>query len=98
MKHFIIEITFKVPIENFPEIVTEHRAFLQTGYEAGLLLCSGPKEPRVGGMVVARAESLEILTDFFLNDPYKNNDVAEYRFIEFNPIKYQGFLQNWIDG
>ena len=59
MKHFIVELTYTAPAERLAEIVVEHRAFLQTGYERGWLLMSGPQTPRVGGMVVARAPSLE---------------------------------------
>ncbi|MFH1195802.1 MAG: YciI family protein [bacterium] len=97
MKHFIIEITYKIPIEQFENIVPEHRAFLQTGYDKKLLLFSGPQEPRVGGIVVARAESVEEIKSFFENDPYKLNGVADYRFIEFNPVKHQEFLSSWIN-
>lgn len=97
MKHFIVEITYKIPVEQFENIVPQHRAFLQTGYDKKLLLCSGPQEPRVGGIVVARGESLEEIKSFFENDPYKINDIAAYRFIEFNPVKHQEFLSSWIN-
>jgi len=37
MKHFIVEITFTAPIARIEEIVPQHRAFLQTGYDRGWL-------------------------------------------------------------
>jgi uncharacterized protein YciI len=96
MKHFIVDITFTSPLEKIDAILPKHREFLQTGYDKGLLLMSGPKNPRVGGVVVARAGSLEDIINFFSNDPYKLNGVADYNFTEFNPVKHQDFLKEWI--
>ena len=96
MKHFIIEIIFSKPMEAIEKIVPDHRAFLQTGYDKDLLLCSGPLNPRTGGMVVARAESMEAIQEFFKADPYKLNDVADYRFSEFNPVKFHPILKDWV--
>ena len=98
MKHFIVEITYTVPAEKLAEIVTEHRAYLQIGYDKGWLLCSGPQEPRIGGMVVARAPSMEDLQGFFKDDPYNKKGLATYRFVEFNPVKFQPFFEAWLQG
>ena len=98
MKHFIIEINYKIPAEEMIEIVAEHRQFLQGGYERRLLLFSGPRLPRTGGIVIARAESLEEIHAFFQNDPYHLHDMAEHRFTEFEPVKLQGFMEDWVSG
>lgn len=98
MKHFIIDITFKIPFEKIEPHVPEHRAFLQTGYDKGLLLFSGPKIPRDGGIVAARAESAEEIKEFFSKDPYTNINAADYKYIEFNPVMLQGFVKNWVEG
>ncbi len=96
MKYFIVEITYTVPFEELTGTVPEHRNFLQTGYDKGWLLCSGPQAPKVGGMVVAKAPSLEEVQQFFSNDPYQKKGLAKYRFCEFEPVKYQPFLKEWI--
>ena len=96
MKHFMIEITFRVPEEVINQTTPEHRDFLQTGFNAGKLLYSGPKVPRVGGIVLARAESLEEIQQFFQNDPYVQKGLATYRFVEFNPVFSQKFLEPWL--
>jgi uncharacterized protein YciI len=98
MKHYVVEITFIAPMVRIEEIVPQHRAFLQTGYDRGWLLMSGPLNPRTGGMVVARAPSLEEIQSFFGQDPYQLNHVATYRFAEFSPVKRQPFLDNWANG
>lgn len=96
MKHFIIKITYTSPIEEIEKVLVEHRAFLQQGYDQKFLLCSGPLNPRVGGIVIAKAENLEKIESFFENDPYNINKLVSYEFLEFNPVKAQDFLADWI--
>jgi uncharacterized protein YciI len=81
MKHFIVEINYTVPTEQLGDMTDQHRAFLQKGYDQGWLLCSGPRVPRTGGIVVARAPTLEDLQSFFANDPYKLSGMATYQFV-----------------
>jgi uncharacterized protein YciI len=98
MKHFIVELTYIVPAERLAEIVGEHRAFLKTGYERGWLLMSGPQTPRIGGIVVGRAPSLEDMHKFFEDDPYQVKGAATYRFIEFEPVRLQDWMKAWVSG
>ncbi len=98
MKHFLVDIDYLVPVEELAEILPRHRAFLQTGYDKGILLCSGPQEPRTGGLAVARSETLADLDAFFKNDPYQVEHVATHKFIEFNPVLYQSWLDRWVLG
>jgi uncharacterized protein YciI len=97
-KFFVIETTYRVPAEALGERVAEHRAFLQTGYDRGWLLLSGPQVPRTGGMIIARAPSREELVDFFARDPYQANGLASYRFVEFEPVKRAVWMENWVAG
>jgi uncharacterized protein YciI len=97
MKHFIIEITYKVTFEELQDVLPAHRAFLGEGYAKGLLLMSGPQEPKTGGMVVARARDDSEIKDYFANDPYKINNLAEYRFVEFTPVKFNELIKNWVE-
>jgi uncharacterized protein YciI len=96
MKHFIIEVTYVVPLTKIDEMLADHRKFLQDGYNKVLLLFSGPRKPRSGGIIAARADSLEYIKSFFENDPYKINNLATYEFFEFDPVKFQPFLEDWI--
>lgn len=96
MKHFLIEIEYTAPMEIINMIVGEHRQFLQTGYDKGWLLMSGPKSPKTGGLVIARAPSLQAIQEFFFNDPYQQHKAATYHFIEFDPVKHQSFLADWV--
>ncbi len=98
MKHFVIDLHYIVPMDRIEAAVQEHRAFLQTGYDQGLLLCSGPKTPRTGGVIIARAPSLAHLQAFCSEDPFLKQGLAEYRYTEFTPVKRQHFLEGWANG
>ncbi len=98
MKHFIVEIKYKNPAEKIEKLRPLHREHLQRGYGSGILLVSGPKASGSGGIIVARANSMEELTGFFANDPYILENAADYFYIEFNPVSRQKILDNWIAG
>jgi len=96
MKHFLVLVTYKADLATIDKLLSEHRNFLQTGYDKNMLLMSGPQNPRTGGVVIAKGNSVEEIKDFFRNDPYFINDAAAYEFTEFNPVKFQSFLAGWI--
>ena len=98
MKHFVVELTYIAPLSAIDAVLAEHRAFLQAGYDQGLLLCSGPQEPRTGAILVARAPSRDDLKAFFRADPFQSRNLAKYRFVEFTPVKHQGWLEDWVAG
>ncbi len=98
MKHFIVFIKYTAGLDKIDEILPEHRKFLQTGYDKGLLLFSGPMNPRTGGIAAARGQSADEIKSFFSNDPYSIGGCAEYNIMEFNPVKRQNFLDDWVNG
>ena len=96
MNHFIVFINYIVPFEQIQEILPKHRAYLDKGYQSGMLLMSGPNTAKTGGIVVARANSLNELKDFFTQDPYNINNAATYSYHEFDPVKYNDIVKSWI--
>lgn len=98
MQTFLVELHFLKPFASFGDVVAQHRAFLQTGYDRGFLLMSGPREDKTGGIVVARAPDLPTLQSFFDADPYKRHDLAEHRFVGFVAAKRAPLVEDWISG
>ena len=96
MKHFIVDLDYRIPAEQIGDVLTEHRAFLKKGYDQGRLLCSGPKVPKTGGVIIAKAPSLAALQEFFQDDPYVVKGIAEYRYIEFDTVLRQAWLDGWV--
>jgi uncharacterized protein YciI len=96
MRYFLVLIEYKTPLENIIRVTEAHRNFLKSGYEKGLLLISGPKIPRTGGLVIAKASDLEEIENFFKDDPYNLNSYADYNFIEFDPKSFDPSVSNWV--
>ena len=96
MKYYLAEIQYLVSTDQLDQIVSLHRAFLQSGYDQEVLLISGPKVPRTGAFLVVRSEDLETLQAFFANDPYVINSLAKYTFQEFNPVLFQPRIKDWV--
>ncbi|HZW05029.1 MAG TPA: YciI family protein [Anaerolineaceae bacterium] len=98
MKHFIVEITYLIPADQLGDRLAEHRAYLKTGYDRGILLCSGPMNPRTGGILVARANDRSEIDEFIRGDPYARHAITSHRVIEFEPVLQQSFLVDWVAG
>ena len=98
MKHFLLEGEHTVPFEKrAPELIAAHRQFLQQGYDEGRFLLSGPTIPPKGGILIARAESLERLNEFLTDEPYCKANVMRFnRTIAFNPVQHQFVLGGWF--
>ena len=82
---FIVLLTYKLPLAEVERHLAAHREYLDRQYAAGTFLCSGPQNPRTGGVILCRAE-----------DPFRIHGVADYEIIEFSPVKrlpgFEAFL------
>jgi uncharacterized protein YciI len=98
MKHFLLEGEHIVPFEQrAPELIAAHRQFLQQGYDNGRFLLSGPTIPPKGGILIARAESLEELNEFLADEPYCKAKAMRFsKIIEFDPVQLQPILKDWF--
>ncbi len=98
MKYFFLEEQHLVPFEQRdPNLIVKHRQFLQRGYDKGHFLLSGPSIPPTGGVLVARAESLEQLNEILADEPFCQANLMRFsRIIEFNPVQHQPFLSEWF--
>ena len=98
MKYFFLEGEHLVPFEERdPKLIAAHRQFLQSGYNEGRFLLSGPSIPPTGGVLVARAESREELNEFLADEPFcKANLMRFSKIIEFQPVQHQPFLKDWF--
>jgi len=80
---FIVELTYKAPLERIDAQMRPHMAFLKKYYAAGNFLISGRQIPRTGGIIVAVAESRERIEAIMAEDPFCSHGLAEARIIEF---------------
>lgn len=85
---FLVIITYKKPLEEIDQYLSAHRNFLETGYQKNMLVVSGPRNPRTGGVIISQLKNRDELETFLMQDPFHIHDVANYDIIEFNPVKY----------
>jgi len=98
MKHFLLEGQHLVPFEQrAPELIAAHRQFLKRGYDEGRFLLSGPYIPPTGGILIARAKSIDELDEFLADEPYCKANVMRFsKITEFDPVQHQPTLKDWF--
>ncbi|MBZ5858592.1 YciI family protein [Flavihumibacter profundi] len=84
---FIIELTYKVPPAEIDAAMVPHVKYLDKYYHKGIFLASGRQEPREGGIILAKASNRQEVEAIVAEDPFKINDLADYRIIEFKATK-----------
>ena len=75
------------PLEVIDAFLVGHRKFLDQLYKESEFICSGPQDPRVGGVIVANVDSVDEARQIMKDDPFYINGAAEYQFIKFLPVK-----------
>lgn len=93
---FIVEISYKVPIKEVDKYLPAHRQYLDTYYQQGLFLASGPQKPRTGGILIALTTDKAYLESILQSDPYCLAEIADYRLIEFTPVKHRDEINDLI--
>ncbi|MDP4218883.1 MAG: YciI family protein [Bacteroidota bacterium] len=94
MKYYIINLQYTKPMTEVQETTPEHRAYLKTKYDEGILLFSGPRVPRTAGVLFGRAENLSVIEEMIAADPFKKKGIAEYEIIEIAPAMWAEDLNN----
>lgn len=67
---FIAILTYKKPLSEVDRFLTAHREYLAKHYAAGDFIASGPQSPRVGGVIMMKAESREAVNAIIAEDPF----------------------------
>jgi uncharacterized protein YciI len=93
---FVVNLTYVRPLDEVDRQLAGHRAFLARQYAAGAFLASGPKEPRTGGIILARAASKEALEAILAEDPFLVSGVAHYDIIQFSALAAAPGLESLI--
>jgi uncharacterized protein YciI len=82
---FVILLNYKKSLSDVDRFVDEHRKFLERYYASGHFLLSGRKEPRTGGVILAKAETKAEIESIVRSDPFYREQIAEYEIVEFLP-------------
>lgn len=80
-------LRYRRPLEELLKVTDEHRAYLRGLKEKGILLASGPLDPRYGGALLLRVPddnvqgTLDAVRD---GDPFYKNGLAQYELQAWN--------------
>lgn len=69
---------------------------MEEGYQKGLFICSGRREPRTGGVILVNLEKEEEVKQVVSKDPFYVYGIADYTFIKFIPTMYAEPLSSVI--
>jgi len=94
---FIIDLKYIVPLEELDQHMAEHVAFLRKYYDKNVFVASGRKVPRVGGVILALAESIEDVEKIISEDPFHKHHLAEFTITEFLTSQYHPSLKDLLN-
>ncbi|GAB2505315.1 YciI family protein [Lysobacter humi (ex Lee et al. 2017)] len=95
---YIVDLTYVAPLADVDAHLEAHRAYLALHYANGTFLASGPKVPRTGGVILARAASREALLEVLAQDPFHRHGVADYAVTRVDVRAAAPGLEALIDG
>jgi uncharacterized protein YciI len=93
---FVVVLTYQKPLDVIDRLLEAHCRYLDDNYAKGIFLASGRREPRIGGVILARAESRPALEAILAADPFFREDAATYEIIEFIPGKVAPGLEGLV--
>lgn len=93
---FIIQLTYTRPLAEVDQLLDDHKLFLEKYYAEGIFLLSGRKNPRTGGVILARADNIATIEKIVGEDPFKRHGLAEYSITEFLPTMSNETLQTLL--
>lgn len=82
---FLVLLNYLRPLPEVDLLMGDHRAFLSRHYAAGHFLLSGRKAPRTGGVILAKANSIDEVAQWISEDPFHQSGVASYEIIAWEP-------------
>jgi uncharacterized protein YciI len=80
-------VRYRRPLEEVLEVTERHRAYLKTLKDQGLLIASGPMDPRAGGILLLNVPDDDVtatLDHIREGDPYVTFGLAQYEMIPWN--------------
>lgn len=85
---FIFKLTYKKPLTDVEKYLAAHREYLDNYYNAGYFIASGPREPRIGGIILCNVKTLEEAQSIIFQDPFFKEEIADYEVTQFHATKH----------
>jgi uncharacterized protein YciI len=86
----MVIVRYRRPLPEVEAVTEAHRAYLRTLHEQGILVASGPLDPRFGGMWLVRVQEGNPLADLDAlrdGDPFYKHGLANYELLPWNVMQ-----------
>jgi len=93
---FILSLKYIKPLEEVDKELKSHIQYLEKYYSLQKFICSGRRNPRIGGVILCNVKNMEEVKSIINEDPFYINKIAEYEIIEFTPTKYADGFEDFI--
>ncbi|MCX5144355.1 MULTISPECIES: YciI family protein [unclassified Streptomyces] len=84
---FVLDLSYTAPLDRVDAVMKDHVAWLDGQYAAGVIIASGRKNPREGGVILAVGDDRAAITRLTESDPFVVAGVCAYRVTEFIATK-----------
>jgi uncharacterized protein YciI len=88
MRMFVLLSRFQQPLDEINRYLAPHSEWVQKHYASGRFLVSGRREPWVGGVIVARAESEQEIQEILATDPLQQLGLVTYEVLTFDATDF----------
>lgn len=93
---FLLLLKYVKPVEEVDRELEGHIRYLDKYYARGKFVCSGRRNPRVGGVILCSCKDETEVLEIIREDPFYANRVAEYEILEFLPTKYADGFEKFL--
>lgn len=94
---FILLLKYTKPVEEVDKELENHIKYLDKYYSLGKFVCSGRRNPRIGGVILCKSENEKEVKEILKEDPFYYKRIAEYEIVEFSPTKYAKGFEKFIN-
>ncbi len=82
---FVLLARYTVPAEKVDTLLEEHKAWIGANQDS--ILLTAREEPLIGGLILARGESIDAMWEMVRQDPFHVAGYSEYEIREYNPVR-----------
>lgn len=94
---YLLLVHYLRPLDEVDTQLEAHRAFLDTYYQRGVFVVSGPRAERaLGGVILTRAIDEEELQSIIAADPFVQYGLARYEIISFRVTKHAPDFETYL--
>lgn len=94
---FVVLLNYTGPDTEIDARLVDHYEWVSRHYDAGDFIATGHRQPRTGGVIIARAMSRDRLEAILATDPFEWHKLARHEVIEFEALRTVPELAKYAD-